>query len=310
MKKIIVFLLTAVLCLTTIAVATSAAVTENPDLYAKIYTIAKFTPKVDGELDPEYNYSDVVNLRDNGDEFAKGQIYYLWDDEKLYFFVNIQDTTPSNPELAISHEADCIEMLFSLYNFDVNATNIPSKRPDDIGDAQFRVFRDKVISKCTNIVDNGITYADGSHGGFGKWVYENTADLQAGTVNDASYIIHWSDNSKGYGFEGFVRWSDDLLGKTEAYPEATIKDDVVVGLGIQVNDDNNGDNKREMKCYAENSGPNSWSMSGNRATCGKFRLAPAFDDPDLGDTSIIFAVASVISAGGFTLFATKKAKKD
>ena len=67
-----------------------------------------------------------------------------------------------------------------------------------------------------------------------------------------------------------------------------------------------------MKCYAENSGPNSWSMSGNRATCGKFRLAPAFDTPEqpLGDASIIFAVASVISAGGFTLFATKKAKKD
>lgn len=308
MKKIIVFLLTAVLCLTTIAFATSAAVTENPELYAKIYQIAKFTPKVDGELDPEYNYSDVVNLRDNGEEFAKGQIYYLWDDEKLYFHVNIQDTTPSNPDLAISHEADCIELLFSLYNFDVNATNIPAKRADDIGDAQFRVFRDKVISKCTNIVDNGITYADGSHGGFGKWVYDNTADLQAGTPDDASYIIHWSDNAIGYGFEGFVRWSPALL-------ESTIKANVVVGLGIQVNDDNNGDNKREMKCYAENSAPNSWSMSGNRATCGKFQLVdlglePSDPTEPLGDASIIFAVASVISAGGFTLFATKKAKKD
>ena len=304
MKKIIVFLLTAVLCLTTVAFATSAAVTENPDLYAKIYTIAKFTPVVDGKLDAEYAYSDVVNLRDNGEEFAKGQIYYLWDDEKLYFHVNIQDTTPSNPELGIDHQCDSIEMLFSLYNFDIEATNIPSKQPNDIGDSQFRVFRDKVVSQCTNLIDNGITYMDGSHGGFGKWVYDNTPDIQAGTPNDPSYIIHWSDNEIGYGFEGFVRWSPALLND----PDYPIKEDVIIGLGIQVNDDNDGDNEREMKCYNENAGANSMSMSGNRATCGKFQLV------DLGistaDPSIVFAVATIISAGGFTLFAAKKAKKD
>ena len=306
MKKIIVFLLTAVLCLTTIAAATSAAVTENPELYAKIYNIAKATPKIDGDLDPEYAYSDVVNLRDNGPEFATGKIYYLWDDTAIYFHVTINDTTPSNPELGIDHECDSIELLFSLYNFDITATNIKSKQANDIGDAQFRVFRDKVLSQCTTIVDNGITYGDGSHGGFGKWVWDNTK--MDAPETGSNYIIHWSENSKGYGFEGFVKFSPALLTDKD-HP---IKEGVIVGLGIQVNDDNNGDNKRDMKCYNENAGANSMSMSGNRATCGKFKLVnfgPS-DDPGTADPSIIFAAATVITAGGFTLFATKKAKKD
>jgi hypothetical protein len=293
--------LTAVLCLTTIAAATSAAVTENPELYAKIYKIAKFTPKIDGELDPEYLYSDVVNLRDNGPEFATGKIYYLWDDTAMYFHVTINDTTPSNPDLGIDHECDSIELLFSLYNFDINATNIKAKQPTDIGDSQFRVFRDKVISQCTTIVDNGITYADGSHGGFGKWVFDNTN--WDDPAKGSNYIIHWSANDKGYGFEGFVKFSPELLNDKD-HP---IKTDVIVGLGIQVNDDNNGDNKREMKCYNENAGANSMSMSGNRATCGKFQLVDVgiSQDPETADPSIIFAVATVITAGGFTLFATK-----
>ena len=336
MKKIIVFLLTAVLCLSTLSIAMAAA---HEGLHAEIYPIEKYTPVIDGELDPQYQYSRVVNLRDNGPDFATGKIYYLWDDTRLYFFVEINDTTPSNPDLGVSHESDCIEMLFSVYNFDITADNIKAKQPGDIGDSQFRVFRDKRISACESITDNGITYLDGSHGGFGKWVfdvdYENTNDPRYG----ASYIIHWSDNAIGYGFEGFVKWSPELL-YDEAHP---IEKDLIIGLGIQVNDDNNGDNVRDKKCYSENAGPNDWSMSGNRATCGKFQLVDngynasnanankplvtrdgdtkAIDNPEedpnagtnvppLGDISVIFGLLSVISAGGFTVCAVKKSKRD
>jgi len=336
MKKIIVFLLTAVLCLSAMSVSMAAA---HEGLHAEIYNIEKYTPIIDGVLDPEYKYSREVKLRDNGPDFASGSIYFLWDDTRIYFYVDIKDSTPSDPEKGIDHETDCIEMNFSAYNFDITADNIKAKQPTDIGDSQFRVFRDKTISACETMIDNGITYFDGSHGGFGKWVYDNNNETDP--RYGSSYIIHWTDNSIGYGFEGFIKWSPDLL-FDEQHP---IVKDVIIGIGIQVNDDNDGDNEREMKCYNENAAPNDWSMSGNRATCGKFKLVdngynasntnankPSVkrgddvavidnpevpggtdnetDPPETYDVSAIFGLLSVISAGGFTVCAVKKSKKD
>ena len=307
MKKIIVFLLTAVLCLTTFAVGMSAAEYEREGLHGELYEIEKFTPVIDGELDAEYQYSRVVNLRDNGDDYAKGEIYYLWDDDALYFHVTIHDSTPTDGENGIDHESDCIELLFSLYNYNTNTDTITAKQASDIGDSQFRVFRTKDLSDCETIVDNGIKYQDGSHGGFGKWVYDNT-DWD-NPINGSNYIIH-SNDAEGYTFEGFVKWSPDLKGETEAYPEATIKTGAIVGLGIQVNDDINNDSKRDLKCYAENSAPNEWSMSSNRATCGMFQLVDNGFQVPSGDISVVFALLTVVSAGGFTVCAVKKAKKN
>lgn len=250
---------------------------EIDPLYYEIYEIEKYTPKIDGELDAQYAYSRVVNLRNNGPSFAKGQIYYLWDDEAIYFYVEIHDTTPTDPH-GIDQDSDCIDMLFSLYDFDVNADFIEAKRADDIGDAQFRVFRTKAISPCTTVVDNGILYPDGSHGGFGKWVFENTdfEDPQKGS----NYILHWTDDGVGYGFEGFIKWSPALL--------EVIEEGLIIGLGVQVNDDNNNDGDREMKCYNENAGPNNWSMTSDRSTCGKFRMVDRVSE---GDGKQIFNVS-------------------
>ena len=314
MKKIIVFLLTAVLCLATLSVGMAAGDYVREGLHGELYPIEKFTPVVDGELDAEYLYSRVVNLRDNGSDFATGEIYYLWDDNALYFYVDIHDVTPTDGENGIDHESDCIEMLFSLFQYDTTVDNIKAKQATDPGDAQFRVFRTKDLSECTTIVDNGIKYQDGSHGGFGKWVYDNT-DWD-NPINGSNYIIH-SNDAEGYSFEGFVKWSPELkegftVGEGDAAVtyEATIKAGAIVGLGIQVNDDINNDSKRDLKCYAENSAPNEWSMSGNRATCGMFQLVDNGVAPGTADVSVIFALLTVVSAGGFTVFATKKSKND
>ena len=338
MKKIIVFLLTAVLCLGALSVGMSAGDYVREGEHGRLFAIEKFTPKIDGELDPEYLYSDKVVLRDNGPEFATGEFYYLWDDEALYFHMTIHDSTVADPENATDHESDCIEMLFSLYNYDTTVANIPAKQPSDIGDAQFRVFRTKDISDGECLVDNGIKYQDGSHGGFGKWVYDN--NNEENPELGSSFIILTFDD-EGYSFEGFVKWSPDLKGETEDYTEATIKENAIIGLGIQVNDDNDGDGKRNMKCYADNSAPNDWSMSSNRATCGMFQLVnsgieptetepdetepetpaetpaetapettPEETTPETADASVIFALLTVVSAGGFTVCAAKKSKKN
>ena len=243
-------------------------------LHGEIYPIAKHTPTIDGKIDREYGYSRVVNIRDNGEEYAKGRIYYLWDDEALYFFVAIYDSTPPDPDIGIDHNSDCVEMLFSLYNFDYNTDTIKAKQADDPGDAHLRVFRTKDISDCTTLVDNGLKYQGGAHGGFGRWVYDNTdwEDPQLGS----NYIIH-SDDADGYYFEGFVKWSPEIK-------DYVAKHGTIIGLGIQVNDDIDRDNNRDIKCYNENGGPNDWSMSGNRATCGKFMLVDKDMYGDAPDT--------------------------
>ena len=371
MKKIIVFLLTAVLCLATLSVGMAAGDYVREGEHGVLYEIEKFTPVIDGELDPEYLYSKEVTLKDNGPDFAQASIYYLWDDNALYFHVRVYDKTPDDGEGAIDHNSDCIEMLFSLFNYDTTTDMIKSKQPTDPGDAQFRVFRTKDLSYGETIVDNGIKYQDGSHGGFGKWVYDNTDIEDHDPVNDATHIIHTNDDD-GYYFEGFVKWSPDLKngftdGEGNAVP-ATIKTGAIIGLGIQVNDDINADSVRDLKCYGNNCGPaptpedpnGGWSMSGNRATCGMFQLvdngitvdppetteaptteapetpeaptteapeteaptteapateapeteAPETEAPETADPSVIFALLTVVSAGGFTVFAAKKAKKD
>ena len=298
MKKIIVFLLTAVMCLTVLSVSMSAA--DTVDHHSTIYDIVKFTPVVDGVRDAEYGYSSEVTLRDQGDEFASGSIYYLWDDEKLYFSVEVYDATPTPSELVVDHNGDCIEMLFSLYNYDITATNIKSKQMTDIGDAQFRVMRDKEISACTTVVDNGLDYE--KHGGYGKYIFDNTNNDDP--ASGSNYIVHTSDEN-GYYFEGFVVWGDEL--QNSEYP---IGEGSIIGLGIQVNDDNNYDNKRDKKVYGANCGPDDMSMSGNRATCAAYKLIDTGLQPETSDPAIIFSVFTIISAGGFTLFAAKKAKKD
>ena len=341
MKKIIVFLLTAVLCLATLSIgmaaegptaadiaddATAVEGSFREGLHAEIYPIEKFTPVIDGVRDAEYQYSREVVLRDNGPEFAKGSIYYLWDDDALYFYVDIKDSTLPDGDTAINHESDCIEMLFSVHDYNPFLETITSKQAADIGDSQFRVMRTTDLSDCKNLVDTDVKYADGSHGGFGKWVYDNTnwEDLDDRESN-ASFIIH-TNTDEGYFFEGYVRWSPELK---EA---GDIQKNSIIGLGIQVNDDINGDSVRDKKCYADNSGPNEMSMSQNRATCGVFRLVdngktastetedtepvdtdpidPPASTPETADPSVIFALLTVVSAGGFTVFAAKKSKND
>lgn len=342
MKKIIVFLLTAVLCLATLSIGMAAedgptaadipvdaTVVEGgfrTGLHAEIYPIEKFTPVIDGVRDAEYQYSREVVLRDNGPEFATGSIYYLWDDTALYFYVDIKDSTLPDGDTAINHESDCIEMLFSVHDYNPFLETITSKQASDIGDSQFRVMRTTDLSECKNIVDTDVKYADGSHGGFGKWVYENSTfgDENDPSVN-ASFIIH-TNTDEGYFFEGYVAWSPELKEAGDIVANS------IIGLGIQVNDDIDGDSKRDKKCYADNSGPNEMSMSGNRATCGVFRLVdngkgtvveppvteepgtdpidPPVSAPETADPSVIFALLTVVSAGGFTVFAAKKSKND
>lgn len=228
--------------------------------HAEIYGIAKYTPLIDGMLDMQYEYSRKVSLRDYGPEYATGTAYFLWDDEALYFYITVSDPTPQGGS-AIEVEYQSLDMMLSLARFDPTSDNIPAKLAEDIGDAQFRIYTNNWLSDCKTVVDSEIKYSDGSHGGFGKWVYDNT-DWEH-PKNGSSYMVHTFDD---YGFtaEGFIKWSPEL--------KEIMKEGYVIGIGLQYNDDINDDGKRDKRCYSENAGPDSMSMPGNRATCGKFVL--------------------------------------
>ena len=238
--------------------------------HAEIYEIYKYTPTVDGLLDVQYRYSREVTLRDHGSEYATGNIFFLWDDDALYFYIIVKDPTPQSDYNGGAEEYQCIDIMMSIANFDPTAENIPGKLADDIGDAQFRIFNDNVISDCMTVVDNGIKYADGSHGGFGKWVYENTN--MSDPASGSNYMVHSYDDG-GFVAEGFIKWSPELK-------ESVIKDGLIIGIGLQYNDDIDDDGQRDRKIYSSNAGPDNMSMAGNRATCGKFVLEGEDKSPE------------------------------
>lgn len=254
MKKITTALLAALLCVS--AFAQTAFADEDP--HSKIYDIAYGTPAMDLVLDDCYKESTEVTFNpDMGD--AGGSAYFAWDEEKLYFYVRIDDKTPCTNTAAtvVDHNTDSIEFLTSLYNFDPNADTIPSKDISDIGDAQFRVFRTKEAYECADLVTNNLDYT--AHGGFGLYTWtENT-----------SFIVHDGGTADGYTFEGYVMWGEELQTSDKPLGEGS-----VIGLGFQINDDTNDDGTRDAKIYNINANA-AGSMSGDRTTCGKFQLVKA-----------------------------------
>lgn len=252
MKKIA----NVLLCAALVASAMSqVAFADEEDPHSQIYEIAYGTPEMDLVLDDCYKSSTEVTFNpDMGD--AGGQVYFTWDEEKLYFYVHIDDKTPCTTTAAtvVDHNTDSIEFLVSLYNFDPNADKITAKDIADIGDAQFRIFRTKEAFECTDLVTNNLDY--NAHGGFGFYTW----------AEETSYIVHDGGTEDGYTFEGYFKWGEEL--QTSDHP---IGEGSIIGLGFQINDDTNDDGVRDAKIYNLNANP-AGSMSTDRSTCGKFEL--------------------------------------
>ena len=254
MKKIYCIFIAALLCLTAL-VPTSAA--TSAEEHEKVYEIAYGTPVLDMKLDDCYKKSTLVTFNtEMGD--ANGEVYYCWDETALYFHVTINDKTPCPKTaagvLSNTYNTDSLEMITSLYKFDPKATKLPAKVLEDIGDAQFRIYRTKVNYSCEDLVTNDLSPT--GVGGF----YADTM------VNDGSKVVHNGGTDDGYMCEGYVKWSDELQKS-----DAPLGEGSIIGLGLQINDDANDDGKRDKKIYNINANA-SGSMSSDRATCGAFKL--------------------------------------
>ena len=197
MKNKFAFLLVAMLCASAMTQTVLAA-----DEHDQVYEIAYGTPTIDLELDDCYMASTEVTFNtEMGD--ANGSVYMTWDEEKLYFYVEIDDKTPCTKTAATvgDHNTDSIDIMTFLYGFDPSAETIPAKVEEDIGDAQFRVFRTKEMIENKDLTNNGTAFS--SVGGFGLYITEHA---------DASYIVHDGGTADGYVFEGYFKWGDELQG--------------------------------------------------------------------------------------------------
>jgi hypothetical protein len=257
MKKIYCILIAALLCLTVLVPVSAATSAEE---HAKTYEIAYGTPVLDMKLDDCYKKSTLVTFNTAmGD--ANGEVYYCWDETALYFHVTINDKTPcTNSEKGVTantYNTDSLEMITALYKFDPKAEKLPAKVLEDIGDAQFRIYRTKANYPCEDLVTNDLSPA--TVGGF----YASTF------TNDGSKVVHNGGTDDGYMFEGYVKWSDELQKS-----DAPLGEGSIIGLGLQINDDTNDDGKRDKKIYNLNANEKG-SMSSDRATCGAFKLVKA-----------------------------------
>ena len=108
MKKILAFVLFASLLLT---LAIPAAAVGEVQLFAPQATI-----NIDGNRDD--GYGDPVNInayRDGFEGGATGVVWTAWDADYLYFYIEVNDTTP-NHEHGSSWERDCIEIFLDWDN--------------------------------------------------------------------------------------------------------------------------------------------------------------------------------------------------
>lgn len=252
MKKIATVLIGAILCASGMAHFAYAA---DEDPHSQVYEIAYGTPEIDLVLDDCYKNSTEVTFNpDMGD--AGGSAYFAWDEEKLYFYVHVEDKTPCTTTAAtvVDHNTDSIEFIVSLYGFDPSADSIKAKDILDIGDAQFRIFRTKEAYECKDLVTNNLDY--NAHGGFGFYTW----------AEESSYIVHDGGTEDGYTFEGYFNWGEELQTSDKPLGEGS-----VIGIGFQINDDTNDDGVRDAKIYNINANATG-SMSTDRSTCGAFML--------------------------------------
>ena len=210
MKKYLSLFLVFLLVLS----VTAPTFAVSPDELTKpiLFKAAKGTPVLDGEMDDLYKESSQILVRTGApntelpEGYATGTAYTLWDDERIYVYVEVVDNTPgSAPTDGVGGwECDSVEVYVDYAN---NKTN------DDALDgspyaAQIRFSRYEEYKQFGTIGD-AHSYIDSA--------------LEYKVVNSADkYIIEaaipYKDNSKIIGFA--LQLNDDM--NADLKREATV----------------------------------------------------------------------------------------
>ncbi|MCL2772534.1 MAG: LPXTG cell wall anchor domain-containing protein [Oscillospiraceae bacterium] len=116
MKKIVAVLVCVLLAVTLALPAMAAANGDTwPSNMITLPTAPKATCVIDGVKDDGYGDGYVIDkIRDGGNNTtgATGTLYTAWDDNNIYYYIEIKDTTP-NHEAANVYERDCVEFFIN-----------------------------------------------------------------------------------------------------------------------------------------------------------------------------------------------------
>lgn len=85
------------------------------------YKAAYGTPVVDGILDDLYKNSDKYTItfgKDGAESYSTAEVYWLWDEDKLYYYADVTDDTPSTnvntSNIGDIWKTDCVEFGFNV----------------------------------------------------------------------------------------------------------------------------------------------------------------------------------------------------
>lgn len=240
MKKLISCLMLVAMLASLLTVGASAAKSASPDAN-KVLNIAYGSAEIDGKLDEAYKKSDKVTawihntynqLVDKKDEVTTDfYSYVLYDDEKIYVYAEVKDTTPVVPANVKNknHTTDCIE--FYWYLGDLEAAGDVQVYSDllHMGSGVFRVHTKEVCPE-DDLLPNHFTAKNG---------------MNMGIVNeDLKTKVFRQTTSTGYIVEFSMEIDDSV--------KANVAAGKTIGYGIQVNDDYDDNNTRDALLWSSN----------------------------------------------------------
>lgn len=197
------------------------------------------TPTIDGDLDDVWTKSttDTFHLTEKTTT-TNGVYRFLHDDDYLYFFADIQDSTPTSDTTVDQMDMNGIDGLQIYYDF-LNTDYDSATNPSNWGHYNW-----------------GWINQNADEGGYFN-IYSTNRPIGAniGPIDGISYQA--KKNATGYTLEGKIPLSASLKTRLENGTDQTI------GFGLQLNDDENDDGVRDCWLFSHEKTISVWSQPYN-----------------------------------------------
>ena len=233
-------------------------------------TAPKITMALDGVKDDGYAgpYDLKAYQPDMVDSGATGQVWIAWDDDYIYYYIEVADSTPNHSH-ANDYESDCVEMFFDWYNQKADDTSDISQpywqyriasAPDPENDDSFGEPRQ---------FSNGINQAAGEDGT--GWSIEDHL-----TSQKANSVVNIYDG--GYSFETRIAYKSFGISLSEGS---------VLAIDFMIGDNQEGEGRTQCTWLdIEYSDNNHWQWPlscGGELTLLGAPVAPAEPEPEPED---------------------------
>ncbi|MCL2772536.1 MAG: LPXTG cell wall anchor domain-containing protein [Oscillospiraceae bacterium] len=164
LKKITVILVFVLICAMSVLPVMAAA--ALPDNMVTLPAAPKATCVIDGVRDDGYgDWFNMTKLRNDATVGATGRFCTAWDDNNIYYYIEVNDTTP-NHDSANAWDRDCVEFFVdwnSMRDTDLSNTDDPywqiriASAPDSNGEQNTNGGTSGLVGSNLN-GDTGINY--------------------------------------------------------------------------------------------------------------------------------------------------------